>query len=321
MVGRKRLAEQTREFRRVPDEEKLTEFKTLLKAYQGEIDTITKRSKFAENSFLNLYKLLAEAPDPHPLLEAAIEQTGRLAELPNLEADNKRLREELQKLSSENRDLQSKKTNASKLQAEVSKMEESIAEAVKQRENELNAVNDEKIRNYEEREKNLLSQLEETRTQLKDAKMSNDSTQAKLIDHNQKYDEEVVAKLAELDIVLSDLERANGRVSDMERRNELLREEIETVRSGSESNEKVVLLERQISDQEEEISRLLQNVENYKSQLQTIGTDHNKQITALKRDLATRSEETETLKKKLKQLADYDEIKRELGIMKVSLDP
>jgi hypothetical protein len=41
-------------------------------AYQTEIDNLTKRSKTSENAFLNVYKGLAEAPDPYPLLEAAV---------------------------------------------------------------------------------------------------------------------------------------------------------------------------------------------------------------------------------------------------------
>ena len=41
-------------------------------AYQTEIDNLTKRSKSSENAFLNVYKVLAEAPDPYPLLEAAV---------------------------------------------------------------------------------------------------------------------------------------------------------------------------------------------------------------------------------------------------------
>lgn len=84
------------EFKKVSEEEKGPAFKTLLKgkplracwshpattadgpslfastAYQGEIDALTKRSKSAENSFLSVYKLLAEAPDPFPLLDAAV---------------------------------------------------------------------------------------------------------------------------------------------------------------------------------------------------------------------------------------------------------
>ena len=44
----------------------------VITAYQTEIDSLTKRSKTAENAFLNVYKVLAEAPDPYPLLEAAV---------------------------------------------------------------------------------------------------------------------------------------------------------------------------------------------------------------------------------------------------------
>jgi hypothetical protein len=38
----------------------------------SEIDALTKRCKASENAFLGVYKLLADAPDPYPLLEAAV---------------------------------------------------------------------------------------------------------------------------------------------------------------------------------------------------------------------------------------------------------
>lgn len=50
-------------------------------------------------------------------------------------------------------------------------------------------------------------------------------------------DADVITKLAEMDMLMSDLERANSRVATVERRNELLRAEIESVRGG-ESDEK-----------------------------------------------------------------------------------
>lgn len=45
---------------------------SIFTAYQTEIDNLTKRSKTSENAFLHVYKILAEAPDPYPLLEAAV---------------------------------------------------------------------------------------------------------------------------------------------------------------------------------------------------------------------------------------------------------
>lgn len=47
-------------------------------------------------------------------------------------------------------------------------------------------------------------------------------------------DQEVIARLAEADLITQDLERANSRVAEVQRRNEKLRAEIEAVRSGSE---------------------------------------------------------------------------------------
>jgi Zn-dependent oligopeptidase len=46
------------EFKKISDEDKVTAFKTLLKSYQTEIDALTKRSKTAENAFLNVYKVI-----------------------------------------------------------------------------------------------------------------------------------------------------------------------------------------------------------------------------------------------------------------------
>lgn len=81
-----------------------------------------------------------------------------------------------------------------------------------------------------------------TKSQLRDLRTSNDSNQAKLLDHTQRQgkfhnirtlffmfsspfrlcpcvDQEVVEKLAELDMMVADLERANSRVVTVERRN------------------------------------------------------------------------------------------------------
>lgn len=66
--------------------------------------------------------------------------------------------------------------------------------------------------------------------------MFNESNQAKLLDHSQRQgmsflsflflsandvdlDQEVVEKLAEVDMIVADLERANSRVAALERRN------------------------------------------------------------------------------------------------------
>ena len=64
----------------------------LLKLYQNEIDQLTRRSRFAENAFLSLYKSLYEAPDPAPSLNVAVDD---LPKATGLAIENRRLLKEV----------------------------------------------------------------------------------------------------------------------------------------------------------------------------------------------------------------------------------
>lgn len=119
------------EFKKQPDTlDKLNSIKVLLKAYQGEIDALTRRGKITETSFLNVYKLLSDAPDPYPLLDAAVDQTVKVAEARMLEAELSRLREEnaeLKKQVAEGSTVDDKRkkaeAKAEQLEAKVSRDE------------------------------------------------------------------------------------------------------------------------------------------------------------------------------------------------------
>ncbi|KAI0949581.1 hypothetical protein AcW1_009144 [Taiwanofungus camphoratus] len=320
VVGRKALADRTKEFKKIPDEEKLTAFKSLLKAYQTEIDSLTKRSKTAENAFLSVYKVLAEAPDPYPLLEAAIDQTVKVAEARELEVELQRVRDENVELRRRVNETSSLEAAKKKVDARIEqleqKMEDMIQEKVIQKENELNATYDEKMRNYEEREQDLQRQIALTKSQLRELRMSNEDNQAKLIDHTQRQDQEVVAKLAELDMMVADLEHANSRVATVERRNELLRAEIEAMKSGNEHTDRVKDLESQIAELESEIDRLSHSLDMQKADTQEAQAVAARKVEEAARELQKKSGEVDQLKQKSKKYSDYDEIKRELEIMK-----
>ena len=95
-------------------------------AYQQEIDNLTKRSKVSESAFLNVYKVLAEAPDPYPLLEAVVEQTitsetnaSLTAEVSTLKAEVARLKGENSELKRENNSLDSTKKRLETLEGKV----------------------------------------------------------------------------------------------------------------------------------------------------------------------------------------------------------
>ncbi|CUA66883.1 Protein CASP [Saccharomyces cerevisiae S288c] [Rhizoctonia solani] len=313
VVGRKALADKTKEFKKLPEEEKVEAFKGLLKAYQNEIDTLTKRCKSSDNAFLGVYKLLAEAPDPYPLLNSVVDMMVKVADAEDKQAELKTLREENADLKRQVTELGDVKKKADTLEE---KMESIIQTRVSQKEAELNATYDEKMRNYEDREQDLQRQLDLTRSQLKDLRASHDTSQAKLLDHSQRQEQEVDAKLAEMDLIAADLERANSRVAAVERRNEILRAEIESLRTGSDSVQRTQTLEAQLAESDAETQRLRIVFEELKKSTSETITAAERKIAELEKETSTRGAEIDGLKTRLKQYADYDEIKRELGIMK-----
>ncbi|KAJ3814816.1 CASP C terminal-domain-containing protein [Lentinula lateritia] len=319
-VGRKALADKTRDFKKLPDENKLSAFKGLLKAYQTEIDNLTKRSKTSESAFLNVYKVLAEAVDPYPLLEAAVDQTVKASEVRDLETEICKLRDEnaeLRKRSNDQSNVEAARRKAeAKTEQLEQKMEEMIQERITQKENEFNATHDEKLRNYEDREQDLRRQLLLTKSQLRDLRMFNESNQAKLLDHSQRQDQEVVEKLAEVDMIVADLERANSRVAALERRNEMLRAEVETMRGDTESSERVKSLNAQVANLETETERISRALDTHKAVTAEMEASLRKKIEEISKDLQRKVAEVNLLKQRLKQYNDYDEIKRELDIMK-----
>ncbi|KAG2106527.1 CASP C terminal-domain-containing protein [Suillus cothurnatus] len=332
VLGRKQLADRTKEFKKIPDDEKLNSFKGLLKglhilflgdllssansgpAYQTEIDSLTKRSKVSENAFLNVYKVLAEAPDPYPLLEAAVDQAVKATEAHALEAEVARLRAENTELRQSSSALDTSKRRVEQLEARMD-------ELVSQKESEINAAYDERMRNYEEREQDLQRQVALYRDQVRDLRLSNESNQAKLFDHSQRQDQEIISRLAEADMIMVDLERANSRVATVEQRNEALRGEIEALRTGSESSERVRSLTTRLSELESEYSRLEGAVDVARG----AAARSEERVSEKAREADAARAEVDALKTKLKTYADYDEVKRELEILKyvefAGLDP
>ncbi|KAJ4483236.1 CASP C terminal-domain-containing protein [Lentinula aciculospora] len=317
LVGRKALADKTKEFKKIPDEDKLSAFKGLLKAYQTEIDNLTKRAKTSESAFLNVYKVLAEAVDPYPFLEAAVDQTVKASQVADLEKELRKARDENAELRKRSSDLSNAEALRKKAEAKTEqleqKMEEMIQERITQKENEFNATYDEKLRNYEDREQDLRRQLSLTKNQLRDLRMSDESNQAKL---NFGIDQEVVEKLAEVDMIVADLERANSRVAALERRNEMLRAEAETMRGDTESSERVKSLNAQVANLDAETERISRVLDTQKAVTAEMETSLRKKIDVISKDLQRKVAEVDQLKQRLKQYNDYDEIKRELDIMK-----
>jgi homeobox protein cut-like len=97
----KKLVELSREFKRSTPEDVRKVVSPLLKAFQGEVDALTKRSTSCETMFLNTYRKLIEIPNPVPLFEQALSQQNKLMKMQDVELENKKLRETLDEYTRE----------------------------------------------------------------------------------------------------------------------------------------------------------------------------------------------------------------------------
>lgn len=344
LSSRKQLAEQTRDFKKLPNEEKLVKFKSLLKAYQNEIDNITKRSKVSETAFLNVYKLLLEAPDPSILLSSIMEQNINKSDFELLKKENENLKNEIKNINNEFSDYKIKNSNVSVLKQQVvlyeTKLDELVNEKVIEKEGEMKNIIDEKIMLFKEREHFLQRQVNQLKDQLMDLQGNHDNTQAKIIDHSQKYEEEVAGKLAELEIITNDLENANMNVAKLQQENENLRQQMNKLvnemtndtnaenidkiitndfsfnaNSGN-TEEELLILRKKCQTQDEEINHLIKSVEKQKNITEKNELIFNSKISDLEEQLSDANERIIKYKEKLETYSDYKKIKEELEVLK-----
>src|SRR5437762_4435040 len=121
-------------------------------------------------------------------------------------------------------------------------------------------------------------------------------------------DEGVVGRLAEMDIVVADLERSNLRIAEVERRNGELRSEIAALQSGkgTGAEERANKLEMSFRTLELEYDTIAQKLEQLQEQRKVDKEMFERRTKALEKDVAQRQEEVDGLRMKLRSLDDYD---------------
>jgi homeobox protein cut-like len=119
--GRKRLNDITKSFRSKSRDEQLVIFNDLLKAYQEEIDQLSRRSKFCEAAYGNIYKSLYEAPDPVPAMNQLINSVAG-STVHTLEIQ--RLKNELNQYEEEFKTLKNQEVTIRQLEAVIEEYKE-----------------------------------------------------------------------------------------------------------------------------------------------------------------------------------------------------
>ena len=116
-----------------------------MKAYQKEIDALTKRAEYAGKAFASLASELLAAPDPQQLLGTLKEVLPRYNDTMS---DNGRLKQEIEALEAEFKDLKNQEITIRKLQAKVTLL--SDVELHRRRKKGVKSVTVRQLRRYKD---------------------------------------------------------------------------------------------------------------------------------------------------------------------------
>ncbi|KAI9668518.1 MAG: hypothetical protein M1829_005335 [Trizodia sp. TS-e1964] len=317
LVQRKDLAQKTKDFKKLDDAAKVGEFKGLLKAYQTFIDLLTIHSKATSSGFLQLYSSLSEAPDPYPLLEASVESLLISEEtLPKITSENEHLQITVANLSSQ---LEATEKHLEEERKARRALEDSQDSKIKEIESSWAAVAEEKRDNWEAKERSLEEKLESQDRLLKELKASYEVSQrlGRAEDNNMQESLGVVSA-AELEVVNSELERTSMRLAEIEARNEQLRLQLAQSASHAQQAHTAHSAEDDPASLrlKTENSSLLRKLDAAKLDKTRELRSWEGKVSVLEREVATLKGDRDSLKAKLHMWGDYEDVKRELDMLK-----
>ena len=190
----------------------------------------------------------------------------------------------------------------------------------KEVENSWVAVLREKEDNWVAKERMLEQKVEHQERLLKELKASLEVSQR--LGHRGDDDEHAGqtsrAAAAELELISSELDRANNRLAEVEGRNEQLR--FELAQSASHARKSVVVEEEpEYLHLQSENSSLLRKLETARFEKESRERQLHGEMRGLERELSSVKEDCGLMKERIKKFGDYDEMKKELEVLRVCL--
>uniref|UniRef100_A0A8C1GTE9 Homeobox protein cut-like n=1 Tax=Cyprinus carpio TaxID=7962 RepID=A0A8C1GTE9_CYPCA len=316
--SRKKLIDQSREFKKNTPEDLRKQIAPLLKGFQAEIDALSKRSKESEAAFLSVYKRLIDVPDPVSALEAAQQLQVTARKMHDLETENQRLKDTLQEYEREIAEVKNQEVTIKALKEKLEQYERSLQaknteEAPDQNQDpsgreEGESKGENLPNNYADKESRP-QQSQDSRTEDLDMKTQSlqtalEATQAELHELKTKYDEESTAKaeVAEREAV-SLREQLTSADKTLQPSNQIQKAP-EALSCSS--------LEAELGAKEREVDRLAEDVQRLQASLAQLSETSTNQISQLEQQLSSKEALLKQLEEKLQEQSDYEEIKREL---------
>uniref|UniRef100_A0A8C5JE36 Protein CASP n=1 Tax=Junco hyemalis TaxID=40217 RepID=A0A8C5JE36_JUNHY len=316
--SRKKLIEQSREFKKNTPEDLRKQVAPLLKSFQGEIDALGKRSKEAEAAFLNVYKRLIDVPDPVPALDLGQQLQLKVQRMHDIETENQKLRETLEEYNKEFAEVKNQEVTIKALKEKIREYEQTLKNQAENiaLEKEQKLQNDfaEKERKLQETQMSTASKLEEAEHKVQALQTALEKTRTELFDLKTKYDEETTAKAEvaqrEAETLREQLSSANKslQLATQIQKAPDVEQAIEVLTRSS--------LEVELAAKEREIAQLVEDVQRLQGSLTKLRENSSSQISQLEQQLTAKNSTLKQLEEKLKGQADYEEVKKELNILK-----
>ncbi|XP_021801311.1 protein CASP isoform X2 [Prunus avium] len=303
--NRRKLAESTRDFKKAAPEEKLNLFNSLLRGYQEEVDNLTKRAKFGENAFLNIYQKLYEAPDPYLALASSAEQDLKLSEL---ESENRKMKVELEEFRTEATHLKNQQATIRRLEDRnrqlEQQMEDKVKEIVEIKQRSFAEENQKMLEVLKEREQLLQDQLRQAKDSVFNMQKLHELAQSQLFELRAQSDEERATKQSEVNLLMDEVERAQTRLLSLEREKGLLRSKLDTANEdtenkNSDTSDSNSILENSLIAKEKIIAEINMELHNIETTLSNEREEHLNEIKKLNALLIEKEAALEEMKKEL----------------------
>ena len=293
--GRDALKEVIRQFRAVAAEERPAQIGSVIRAFQAEVDALTRRQSSAETAFLSLYRSLDDAPDPVPLLREVSGEVRRLAaeaveveglrqqiadydreftSLKNQEATIRRLERQLREVDSKSETVASEALEAALAAREAAWKEQASAAAEQ----------------YREREQANAAKLLRAQEEVREAARAHQQAQEALFEMRSSFEQVQEAAGAEMEVLRVELERATATQLATEKQRAALEEQLRASHASPSGAAAVAAAERAAADMaaaQAAVGRLEGQLSHKELQLAKTSA----QLSAAERHLATLEED------------------------------
>lgn len=293
----------------------------MLIAYQTFIDLLTNQGKQSSSAFLQVYSSISEAPDPYPLLEASVDSLVLSEDtVPKLNSEKEHLQRSNNKLTSQ---LEDTERRLEEERTARKQLEDNQDTKIKGVEASWSAVLEEKTNNWEAKERSLEDKVENQERLLREIKASYEVTQRLGHDNDGSQDaSRSTAQAAELEMVSADLEKTSLRLAEIEARNEQLRIDLaQAISQTRDTTSQSVEDDPAYQRLQSENSSLLRKLDSTRFDKDSALHTWESKTRQLERQSSQLASEKNELRRRLDQWADYDEIKRELEVIKVRYVP